>query len=251
MYVSSVRFPLTGVQRSRLNSARTRTSARSAPCERTISRAMRAVRSSTRDGPSLRASTSSVADSSSSEKRDMCRPALSGARSATIVNSPRNERSSPATRVRIACFTDETPTRLSESRTSGSSSCRFAAKCIERDLRTIPSRGAAAASSAIVLPVRGSTRFGAISASGIRLNARAARYGCGTSKRPKFATSSSTSRMSTSIGRASSGVRVCRPIAVSIPRTNVSNAAGGSSVVSFAARLRNAGPATPFAGGVS
>ena len=54
-----------------------------------------------------------------------------------------------------------------------------------------------------------------------------------------------------SIGRAASGVRVRRPIAVSIARTNASNATGSSAVVTLAATLRNAGPATPFAGGVS
>ena len=151
----------------------------------------------------------------------------------------------------MMCLTDDTPTRLSDSRTSGSSSCRFATKWIARALRRMPSCGTAAASAAIVRPLRGSTTFGAISASGMRLNARDARYGCGTAKRPKSATVSSTSRMSMSIGRASRGVRVRRPIAVSIPRTNTSNAAGSSAVVTRAAMLRNAGPATPFAGGVS
>ncbi len=54
-----------------------------------------------------------------------------------------------------------------------------------------------------------------------------------------------------SIGRASSGVRVRRPIALSTDRTNVSNGAGSSTVVSFAATFRKRGPATPFAGAVS
>ncbi len=73
------------------------------------------------------------------------------------------------------CLTDETPTRLSERRTSGASSWRLATKWIARCLRETNEASAAAASSAIVLPLRGSTASGAISASGTRLNARAAR----------------------------------------------------------------------------
>jgi hypothetical protein len=76
---------------------------------------------------------------------------------------------------RMMCLTDETPTRLSERRTSGASSWRFARKWIARALRVIPSCGTAAASSAMLRPLRGSTTSGAISASGMRLNAREAR----------------------------------------------------------------------------
>ncbi len=54
-----------------------------------------------------------------------------------------------------------------------------------------------------------------------------------------------------SMGRASSGVRVCRPIEVSIPSRKPSSSTGSSPVLNFAATLRNAGPATPLAGGVS
>ncbi len=52
----------------------------------------------------------------------MCTPALSGLRSATIVNSPLNVRSAPSICRRTSRLTLETPTRLSESRTSGASS---------------------------------------------------------------------------------------------------------------------------------
>ncbi len=54
-----------------------------------------------------------------------------------------------------------------------------------------------------------------------------------------------------SMERASSGVREPRPAAFSTSRANRSNARGSSAVLNLAAALRNAGPATPFAGGAS
>ena len=54
-----------------------------------------------------------------------------------------------------------------------------------------------------------------------------------------------------SIGRALRIAVCCRPIATSTPRTKTSNAGASSAVVTRAATLRNAGPATPPTGGVS
>ncbi len=206
------------------------------------------ARSARRDLPCapagrLRASTSSVAASSSSEKRDMWTPALSGRRSATIVKSPLKSRSSPSTLSRMMCLTDDTPTRLSDSRTSGASSCRLAKKCIARCFfRDARSARAPAASSPTVCLRRGSTWSGAISASGTRLNGRSSIYGCGTSKRPK-------SRIEVveiqDVDVDRPRAELVQPLAADrrFDRPHASsNASGSSAVVNAAATLRNVGP---------
>src|ERR687885_1321727 len=98
------------------------TSARPAPCRDTMCRAMCSASSSTRNASPI--TTSSIASSKSSGKRDMCTPFCVGSRSTVASISAAISFSSPAWLSRIALLPPVTPARERPSRTSGAEAWR-------------------------------------------------------------------------------------------------------------------------------
>src|SRR2546428_1391752 len=90
-------------------------------------RAMCSASSSTRKASPI--TTSSIASSNSSGKRDICTPFCAGSRSTVQSISAEISFSAPPQRSRIALATPWTPARDSPSRTSGREACRSSRRC--------------------------------------------------------------------------------------------------------------------------
>jgi hypothetical protein len=119
--ISWVVSPVTGVVRRKGQRATILTSARSARCRCTIWEAIRSASASTRSpSPST---TSSIASSNSSGKRDMWTPFWSRERSTVQAISADMRISCDPRRMRMALWTPVTPARDSASSTGGAEAC--------------------------------------------------------------------------------------------------------------------------------
>ena len=119
--ISCVGSPVTGVTRRIGQRAVIRTSARTARWRSTMCRAITSAISSTiRASPST---TSPIASSNTSGKRDMCTPFCPRARSTVHSISAAITVSASPRRMRIAFWTPVTPARESASSTGGADAC--------------------------------------------------------------------------------------------------------------------------------